>query len=162
MESAAAQTDTPQVDADPSGIRRKEHPEPPNPDLHREWIIKVYVNVLRIWNIDTVKNTFEAVFYMRLTWVEKGACDKEADSLFDPKLFFLNATECPTEFNKRIQVSTFREGPNGEDVVEFAADYQGVFNDFFHLKGFPFDAQMLTIMIRTNHIRQGYKYPMAG
>ena len=115
--------------------------------------VSVRVSILRIGDIDTVRQEFQCEFYMRLRWEEPELRGKDIsstskitwNSLWDPRFHFMNAVK----FEKYdIMKKVWRpKSGSGDPQVRFLCFISGTFKDEFKLDKFPFDYQDLSLTL---------------
>merc|ERR1711865_134827 len=132
-----------------------------SPVVIQHWEVTIYVTVAAVHAVDTQMQTFDCEFFVRAMWVEPGASEKleRGEELFDPRILIKNRVGELERNNESTRVCPWREGPNGEDVVEHRCDYVGTLRDRFELQAFPFDTQFLTVTITSNYPHPDWPVP---
>ena len=108
--------------------------------------VYVRISILRIGDIDTVRQEFQCKIYMRLRWTEEkfkhmSASEKSQttwESMWDPRYFFNNATKIDEEITKK----EFRD-----PQVVYHCYITGIFKEVFWINNFPFDYQKLSLVL---------------
>jgi hypothetical protein len=115
--------------------------------------LSVVINVISIQKIDTVSQTFDAGFVLRMTTLnanERGTflhtkdCQKiSAESRnWEPRIHFGNLVATNSWSMK------MSEGADGE--LSFKYNISATFTQQFHLQSFPFDTQVLTLQLTSS------------
>jgi len=108
--------------------------------------VYVRISIVRIGDIDTVRQEFQCEIYMRLRWTEekfKHMDDSEKnrttwESMWDPRHFFNNATK----LDENKTVKEFRD-----PQVVYRCYVTGIFKEVFTINNFPFDYQKLSLLL---------------
>jgi hypothetical protein len=109
---------------------------------------KVYTSfhIIRITNINSASETFDADFYLRLRWYDPKYSKENLlgttieSKEWRPEVDLINATE----INKDLTI-----GPKVVElgIVQWIGRYRGTFSATMDLRNFPFDQQELSIVI---------------
>ena len=108
--------------------------------------VYVRISIVRIGDIDTVRQEFQCEIYMRLRWTEekfKHMDNSEKnrttwESMWDPRHFFNNATK----LDENETVKEFRD-----PQVVYHCYVTGIFKEVFTINNFPFDYQKLSLLL---------------
>ena len=127
-------------------LQKKDKGEPNDFVVHypyprqREDPVKVFVriSIVRIGEIDTVRQEFQCEFYMRLCWTEgklknTGKDEKEQtswESQWDPRQYFKNAV--------KVDEHDIKKKLAGDAEVVHHCYIKGIFKKVLELSDFPF------------------------
>ena len=122
---------------------------------HRADKVTVHASsrIVRVGDIDTVRQEFQCELYVRLRWEEPHLKGKDIsttstitwDSLWEPRCKFINAVKLDNhETKKEVRPPNF---DGGNPQVLFHYRIKGAFKEVFKLNTFPFDYQNLSITL---------------
>ena len=122
---------------------------------HRADKVTVHASsrIVRVGDIDTVRQEFQCELYVRLRWEEPHLKGKDIsttstitwDSYWEPRCKFINAVKLDNhETKKEVRPPNF---DGGNPQVLFHYRIKGTFKEVFKLNTFPFDYQNLSITL---------------
>ena len=143
--------------------------------MPRDERIDVYVRVsiLRIGEIDAVRQEFQCEFHMTLRWVERRLIGKDTSNVgiidWDPRYYFINAVKIQ---DHELRTEIRRDNP---PQVILRCHIIGTFKEILKIDNFPFDYQDLSLTLtsrcsiyeltfekdpeKDDNIRTAYFYP---
>ena len=137
-------------------LQKKDRDEPKDNVRHKPFLVprndhvKVYVrmSIIRVGEIDAVRQEFHCEFYMRLRWEEvglkKSSIDKEKidwDSMWNPSYYFINAVNIEDHERNR----SIRSGNPPQFILQ--CRIIGTFKEVLKIDKFPFDYQDLSLTL---------------
>ena len=137
-------------------LKKKDREEPKDNVRHKAFLVprndhvKVYVrmSIIRVGEIDAVRQEFHCEFYMRLRWEEvslkKNTIDKENidwDSMWNPSYYFINAVNIEDHERNR----SIRRGNPPQVILQ--CRIIGTFKEVLEIDKFPFDYQDLSLTL---------------
>jgi Neurotransmitter-gated ion-channel ligand binding domain/Neurotransmitter-gated ion-channel transmembrane region len=122
--------------------------------------VSVALHVLNLSSIDEVTERFQLTGYLltqwrdpRLAYRPSGTADKfralSPDSVWRPKLVMINVVEPRGTYERSLRVA-----PDG--LMSYAERFDAVLTSTFHLKSFPFDKQVLEVIIHPFTVQQPF------
>jgi hypothetical protein len=108
---------------------------------------KVYTSfhIIKLADIDSAHQTFEADFYLRLRWFDPKYLTQAPGTLLEaadwrPRVDLINAKEYSTDLDMDPKLA-------GPGIVQWTKRYRGTFSAVMDLHNFPFDRQRLPIVL---------------
>ncbi len=155
--SSAGAAAPPPIAAFPAGLDPSAMLLPPPADGGRVKV-SVALHVLNLSSIDEVTERFQLTGYLlaqwrdpRLAYQPSGAADKframSPDAVWRPKLVMINVVEPRATYERSLRVA-----PDG--LMSYAERFDAVLTSTFHLKSFPFDKQVLEVIIHPFTVQQ--------
>ena len=129
------------------------------PSVQNPLEVAVTLRINKIYNINSVNETYQIDGYLLYTWVDERFKFDPGDSLEDPKLFEndrakeLMNTNLWTPAFELINVQSSKETPNtmieihSNGTIEYEERFFGTFSSNMDYKKFPFDTQEYLVAI---------------
>ena len=121
--------------------------------------IYVRTSIVRIWDVDTVRQEFRCELDMRLRWEEPDLEDVSTtettwDFLWDPRYHFVNAVKLEShEIKKAVRPANSNER---NSQIVFDCNISGIFKEILEIEKFPLDYQDLCVTLaskwKTNEV----------
>jgi hypothetical protein len=159
LATSAAAAPPPPVAAFPAGLDPNAMLLPPSAN-GGQVKVSVALHVLNLSSINEVTERFQLTGYLltqwrdpRLAYQPSGAADKfralSPDSVWRPKLVMINVAEPRGIYERSLRVA-----PDG--LMSYAERFDAVLTSTFHLKSFPFDKQLLEVIIHPFTVQQPF------